>query len=563
MAIQNFIGGGFKGKLGATIGQGWKNKKVIRTAFVPSNPRTVKQQSNRKDFAECVKMAQLAMQMDFRGVGFSSENNTEWALRISSARKYFNKNLPVMYCIPLIPYGTVAKYAVSDDFEISGSAITFKIETEDDLNSRSMSVLLYLKNSGTEEYEYFVIQSSVTGVSGNWTFSASIPNGFEVAENSLACAISNDDVVLTSKIYRSPFSIFSPVVDVPFTLSNPVVTPIATGDTKRTITFTTSAALESASLDVTGVSASGVLQGTRLNVLGKIVSASANAITVELSSNVLDDLSQLVQFPAGSNVTIPAFSFMVGYNRYIYEGGTFSLSETTVQQTFYDWDGLELETNSYGGTYKLQNASLVQAGSFGNVSYVNGVNVETFILGMEVTPNGLSYSFSGNRNYWGATRNLPLITAFIFAVSGVNYIVNVGDTVPIVPFATTLVVDIANRTVSASCVHDDDGGWCSASIGQSPDGNAASLWGSHATPIISTTSNGVTREWGTKTPSNSGGLYFLFGYDVSYYPRSGTCTFVFPESFEESREIANTDGYKLTLKVTAGTQTGVYTYSNV
>lgn len=562
MAIQNFIGGGFKGKLGATIGQGWKNKKVIRTAFVPANPRTKKQQSNRSDFAKCVKMAQLAMQMDFRGIGFASEDNTEWALRISSARKYFSKTLPEMYCIPLIPYGTVAKYAVSDDFETRGNAIVFKIVSDDDLNSRKVAVLLYLKKTGTEEYEYFVIQSSVTGVTGNWEFSATIPAGFEVAENSLACAVSNDDVVLTSKIYRSPFSIFNPIIEVPFTITNQLVTPIATGDTKRTITFTPSVTLENASLDITGVSASGVLQGQSKNVTGKIVSASANAITVEIDTNVLDNLNQLVQFPTGSSVIVPAFSFTVGYNRYIYEGGTFSLSETTVQQTFYDWDSLELETSEYGGTYKLQGVSSVQSGSFGNVSYVNGVNVDTFILNMETSADGLVYTFRGNRNYWGATRNLPLQTAFVFTASGVTYIVNVGDTVPIVPYVTELLVDVANRVVSARCKHDDDGGWCTATIGQTPDGNAASLWGSHATPIVSTTSNGITREWGTRTPSNSGSILFLFGYDASYYPASGTCTFVFTESFEESTVLANTDGYKLTLKVTAGTQTGVYTYES-
>ena len=29
MATQNFIGGGYYGKMGATVGQRWKNKRII------------------------------------------------------------------------------------------------------------------------------------------------------------------------------------------------------------------------------------------------------------------------------------------------------------------------------------------------------------------------------------------------------------------------------------------------------------------------------------------------------------------------------------------------------
>ena len=61
MAVQNFLSGGYYGKLGETVGQRWKNKRTIRTYVIPRNPRTEKQQANRGLFANAVTFAQIGL----------------------------------------------------------------------------------------------------------------------------------------------------------------------------------------------------------------------------------------------------------------------------------------------------------------------------------------------------------------------------------------------------------------------------------------------------------------------------------------------------------------------
>ena len=61
MAIQNFLNGGYIGKLGQTVGQRWKDKKIIRTYVVPKNPNTPAQKQMREQFATANRLAQQAM----------------------------------------------------------------------------------------------------------------------------------------------------------------------------------------------------------------------------------------------------------------------------------------------------------------------------------------------------------------------------------------------------------------------------------------------------------------------------------------------------------------------
>ncbi len=61
MAKQNFLAGGYIGKLGDTIGQRWKDKKIIRSYVKPRNPNTPAQQTARQQFALANKLAQQAM----------------------------------------------------------------------------------------------------------------------------------------------------------------------------------------------------------------------------------------------------------------------------------------------------------------------------------------------------------------------------------------------------------------------------------------------------------------------------------------------------------------------
>ena len=103
MAIQNFLSGGYYGKLGATVGQRWKNKRTIRTYVVPANPRTPTQQANRGRFADAVTYAQMGMQMNYYCTLFDDPNFTKWNYRMKVARELKNAGLSELDLIPLYP----------------------------------------------------------------------------------------------------------------------------------------------------------------------------------------------------------------------------------------------------------------------------------------------------------------------------------------------------------------------------------------------------------------------------------------------------------------------------
>ena len=103
MAIQNFLSGGYYGKLGATVGQRWKNKRTIRTYVVPANPRTPVQQANRGKFADAVTFAQMGMQMNYYCTLFDNPGFTRWNYRMKVARELKDAGLSGLDLIPLYP----------------------------------------------------------------------------------------------------------------------------------------------------------------------------------------------------------------------------------------------------------------------------------------------------------------------------------------------------------------------------------------------------------------------------------------------------------------------------
>lgn len=103
MAKQNFLSGGFYGKLGAMVGQRWKNKRTIRTYVVPKNPNTPEQKRNRSNFAGAVQFAQMGMQMNYYCNLFENPDFTRWNYRMSVARNLKFSGMTDLNLIPLYP----------------------------------------------------------------------------------------------------------------------------------------------------------------------------------------------------------------------------------------------------------------------------------------------------------------------------------------------------------------------------------------------------------------------------------------------------------------------------
>lgn len=103
MAKQNFLSGGFYGKLGAMVGQRWKNKRTIRTYVIPKNPNTPEQKRNRSNFAGAVEYAQMGMQMNYYSNLFDVPQFTRWNYRMSIARNLKFAGMTDLNLIPLYP----------------------------------------------------------------------------------------------------------------------------------------------------------------------------------------------------------------------------------------------------------------------------------------------------------------------------------------------------------------------------------------------------------------------------------------------------------------------------
>lgn len=118
MAKQNFMSGGFYGKLGAMVGQRWKNKRTLRVYVIPANPRTPAQQANRKKFGETIPYCQLANMMNYKNAVFESVSNSAWAGRVSTCTKLQKAGKEGLNLIPLYPV------TFTPNFKITQAAVT-------------------------------------------------------------------------------------------------------------------------------------------------------------------------------------------------------------------------------------------------------------------------------------------------------------------------------------------------------------------------------------------------------------------------------------------------------
>lgn len=154
MAVQNFLSGGYYGKLGDTVGQRWKNKRTIRAYVIPANPRTEKQQKNRGNFGECTAKAQLALQMNYNTTLFNSTTASAWNMRMSTARQLQKDGKQGLDLIPLCPISFTPTYIITDISNLqrtNDAYYTANVEGTLPSVQRSLSILVQKQNEQTSE----------------------------------------------------------------------------------------------------------------------------------------------------------------------------------------------------------------------------------------------------------------------------------------------------------------------------------------------------------------------------------------------------------------------------
>ena len=205
MAKQNFIGGGYYGKLGNTVGQRWKNKRTIRSYVIPRNPRTDVQQANRARFKNLVPYAQLGMSANKGATVFIKENITEWQARMSACSYFNSLGYNELDLVPLYPADYVAPYVVSIVKRTNKTKDAFQyLEVVGTLpnNTRSVTVLAKYVQGAEKPSEVYLFEG-VFEQYEDYNLKVSIPAGLELTEATKVRIISRDDVNSTTDMIAS------------------------------------------------------------------------------------------------------------------------------------------------------------------------------------------------------------------------------------------------------------------------------------------------------------------------------------------------------------------------
>lgn len=196
MAKQNFISGGYYGKLGDTVGQRWKNKRTIRTYVIPRNPRTEVQQANRARFANLVPFAQLGMSANKGVSAFIKENVTEWQARMSACSYFYSLGYKELDLIPLYPQEYTVPYIISTAKRTHKAKDAYQyLEVVGTLptNIRNVSVLAkYVKGAGKPSEVYLF--EGVFEQQADYNLKVLLPSELELTEDTKIRIVSRDDV---------------------------------------------------------------------------------------------------------------------------------------------------------------------------------------------------------------------------------------------------------------------------------------------------------------------------------------------------------------------------------
>ena len=205
MAIQNFLSGGYYGKLGATVGQRWKNKRTIRTYVVPNNPRTPSQQANRGKFADAVTYSQIGMQMNYYCALFDDPNMTRWNYRMKVARELKAAGFNDLDLIPLYPMSYTPAILLSDftRSKVEGNThITFSCQNLTSEVDRVFSIMFALYTEKNEFLGYKLYLGYYYANNPGF-IEVDVDDINEINNNCFVRIVSNDDENLNAPLIAS------------------------------------------------------------------------------------------------------------------------------------------------------------------------------------------------------------------------------------------------------------------------------------------------------------------------------------------------------------------------
>lgn len=180
MAKQNFLNGGYIGKLGNTVGQRWKDKKIVRTYVIPANPNTPAQQTARQQFATANKLAQQAMNINGHTGVWDTSTKPEYSQRVGQAMKRLRLGYSEQDSLPLYPEGQSPAVGLTiTDVTYNEAENKYIFQTQGfSLNNPLATEITFFTplNYAADRYQENIIHGTVDSQAGTFTVDLSANN---------------------------------------------------------------------------------------------------------------------------------------------------------------------------------------------------------------------------------------------------------------------------------------------------------------------------------------------------------------------------------------------------
>ncbi len=351
MAIQNFLSGGYYGKLGATVGQRWKNKRTIRTYVIPANPRTEVQQANRGKFANAVVFAQMGLQMNYYATVFEDPNFTRWNYRMKVARELKDKGMLDLDLIPLYPTSFVPPTLIQS-IKVSGvqgtKHITFAVEGLTSNVDRVLSLMfaIYDENDTFLGYKLYL---GYYYASNPGFLEVDVDDISEINKHCYVRAVSNDDVDSATDMIASPrLQVQTTEIDIrDFNTSIKEVQKSLAG---ITVIFNEVWKGDPTTNNI-AIMANFVSNGKKTNAYGAKLSLENNngycSVTIPF---IVTDNQHLPAFPEGSNFIIEKVAYEGSTWKYTKENDTVVYNDTDLSRDFISTIS---SVSRYGTTFTI------------------------------------------------------------------------------------------------------------------------------------------------------------------------------------------------------------------
>ena len=567
MAIQNFLSGGYYGKLGATVGQRWKNKRTIRTYVVPNNPRTPSQQANRGKFADAVTYSQIGMQMNYYCALFDDPNMTRWNYRMKVARELKAAGLNDLDLIPLYPMSYTPSILLSDftRSKVEGNThITFSCQNLTSEVDRVFSIMFALY---TEENEFlgYKLYLGYYYANNPGFIEVDVDDINEINNNCFVRIVSNDDENLSAPLIASPqLKVTGKAIDV-HTFDNTIKDVEVTKE-GITITFAelwkATPTTNAASVDVKCVvnGALVTINGTNLMLFNNNgycaleveykttepqslpafpIGSSIDNLNVDYKGETWDITIQNASTPYSNSDTNRTFNNTI--SSIARSGTTFTITLATALPTI-STHNLSLSIVAVqNGDFVEENVSISNIS--GNTitfeqSGATGANIYAFPAGSSITlsgsivGNGVTYAASKQTEQ--AINNTDLSRTFNNSISSIarnetTFTITLANTLPAiennnlslsvkaVKNGAFVTETISNAVVSAKTITFNQSGASEANIYAFPTGSAITLSGSIISNNVTYTASIQTEQAISNTDLNR-----TFNNSISSIARSGT-----------------------------------------